>query len=84
MAELNDKNAPTERELLEAVAEMKEMNSAIAESNSIVAVALMRVYDVLMCMYGEQDSTDAIKLRDEHEAGKLRSNIPWLSGNNDG
>ena len=55
-----------------------EKIDALIETNSIVAVALCRIYDVLMCQYAESDEADARKLRDLHQQGKLRSQIPWL------
>ena len=62
-------------------AQTHDLIAAVAESNSITAVALMRVYDVLMCLYADSDPVDAKKLAQEHKDGKIRSEIPWLDLN---
>lgn len=59
---------PVESELLEA----------LNESNGIAAISLLRIYDVLMCMYAETNEDDARALIELHNNGKLRAQLPWL------
>lgn len=55
-----------------------ELIAALVESNSITAVALLRIYDVLACIYGELNEADAAELVKLHAQGKLRSQLPFL------
>lgn len=64
--------------LSDEVMEKPSPLESIAESNSIIAVTLLRIYDVLMCHYGEVDQEDAINLANLHKQGKIRSDLPWL------
>lgn len=49
-----------------------------ANATASSAIALMRIYDVLMSMYAEMNEEDARKLAEIHRAGGIRSTLPFL------
>lgn len=56
----------------------EELQAMMFDMVSMQTVALMRIYDVLMCQYADGNSVDAKALMELHNAGKVRSTIPWM------
>jgi hypothetical protein len=46
--------------------------------DGVQAIILMRIYDVLLGLYREQNAEYAERLVELHEAGKIMGPLPWL------
>lgn len=78
MKEVKPGVPPTSEELLESHSQLLQQ---LIEANSIMAVALLRIYDVLASHYAEVNAGDAQDLVELHLKGQIRGDIPFLDPN---
>jgi len=55
-----------------------ERLEAVHQALSVIAINQLRLYDVLMGIYGEKNHEDAVELANLHKQGHIRGEIPWL------
>lgn len=57
---------------------VQEQLDQMHQALSALAIAQLRIYDVLMSLYGETNHEDAVALANLHKQGKLRGELPFL------